>query len=68
VNDDVLKWQPVVMILEGNQRLECECGALAVFISGKHPEDGKYNQLDDVDVWCQSCWTKAVQEEEKDEE
>lgn len=67
MSEDVLKWQPVVMILEGGRRLECECGALAVFVSGKHLEGGKYNQLDNIDVWCQSCWTKAVQEE-KDHE
>lgn len=56
------KWQPVVMIV--NRRLECACGALAVFVSGKLPEDGTYNQLEEVDVWCQSCYEKMQNEEE----
>jgi hypothetical protein len=57
------KWQPVVLILGGGKRLECECGSLAVFLIGKHPDNGEYNVLDDVDCWCQSCWTKALRTE-----
>lgn len=67
MSDDVLKWQPVVMILEDGKRLECECGALAVFVSGRLVDDGKYNQLESIDVWCQPCWTKALQEEASNE-
>lgn len=51
-----IKWQPVVMIV--NKRLECKCGALAVFVNGDIPEDGEYNQLENVDVWCQICYEK----------
>jgi hypothetical protein len=56
------KWQPVVLILQG-QRLECHCGALAVFITGKVSEDD-YNCMDNVDVWCQDCFDKARKEQE----
>lgn len=56
------KWQPVVMVV--NRRLECKCGALAVFVTGKLPENEDYNQLEEVDVWCQECFSKAQQEEE----
>lgn len=53
------RWQPVVMVLD--RRLECECGALAVFVNGKVKDD-KYNALENVDVWCQDCWQKAIDE------
>lgn len=56
------RWQPVVLIL--NRRLECQCGALAVFVSGKIPMNGKYNQLEKVDVWCQTCFIEAQEEDE----
>lgn len=54
------KWQPVILIL--NRRLECKCGAIALFIVGKVVED-EYNSMEDVDVWCQDCFDKAQQEE-----
>ena len=51
------RWQPVVMVLD--DRLECECGNLAVFINGKvvHEKDD-WNCLSDVGAYCQSCWQK----------
>lgn len=55
-----IKWQPVVMIV--NRRLECQCGALAVFVSGHIPDEGEYNQLEEVDVWCQACYEKMQAE------
>lgn len=47
------RWQPVVMII--NRRLECQCGAIAVFVSGKVSESN-YNVMDDADCWCQNCY------------
>lgn len=60
------RWQPVMMVLD--KRLECKCGALAVFVSGKlesqdEDEEEKYNVLNDVDVWCQACFEKAQEED-----
>lgn len=56
------RWQPVVMVV--NRRLECKCGALAIFVTGKLSEENEdYNILEDVDVWCQSCFEKAQEEE-----
>lgn len=57
-----IKWQPVFMII--NRRLECSCGALATIVDGTIPEDGKYNDLEDVSVWCQSCYQKMQEEAE----
>lgn len=57
------KWQPVILILQG-QRLECHCGALAVFITGK-VSDKEYNSIDGVDVWCQECFDKAQKKGKK---
>ena len=50
------KWQPVIVIVRNGKRLECECGALAVVIVGNMTEH--YNQLDNVDNWCQACYLK----------
>ncbi len=57
-----LKWQPVTLVI--NTRLECRCGALAVFVTGE-AVDGEYNSLEHVDVWCQECFSKAQREEEQ---
>ena len=57
------RWQPVVMVV--NRRLECKCGALAVFITGILSEKNEeYNIMEQVDVWCQDCFDKAQEEEE----
>jgi hypothetical protein len=58
---ELTKWQPVVMIV--NKRLECKCGALGVFICGMQDENADYNELKDVDVFCQHCF-QIMQEEE----
>ena len=55
------KWQPVMLVI--NRRLECACGALAIFVTGRIDTD-EYNTLDEVDVWCQGCFKKAQEEEE----
>jgi len=55
------RWQPVMIYLRSGGRLECECGALAVVVVGTVSES--YNQLSDVDHWCQSCYIKAQREE-----
>lgn len=56
------RWQPVVMVI--NRRLECKCGALGVFVSGKLSENSEeYNILEEVDVWCQACFEKAQEED-----
>lgn len=60
MQDESVKWQPVMLVL--NRRLECECGALAIFVVGRLRPDGKYNDLEDVDVWCQACYSKAQKE------
>ena len=56
------KWQPVILILD--RRLECDCGALAIFITGTVSDD-EYNSMKDVDVWCQDCFDKAQKEAEE---
>jgi hypothetical protein len=59
---DLIKWQPVVMVM--NKRLECQCGALGIFVCGTQPENEKYNVLEDVDIFCQSCFVKMQEEED----
>lgn len=56
------KWQPVLMILRNEGRLECECGALAVIVIGDLDNNTK-DAVEGVDYWCQSCYHKAQQEE-----
>jgi hypothetical protein len=59
--DGTSGWQPVTLILKDRGRVECECGKLATVIVGRIGE--KYNQLEDVDCWCQSCYENAPVEE-----
>lgn len=56
-----IKWQPVVMIV--NKRLECQCGNLGIFIIGTIPENNQYNQLEEVDIYCQDCYIKEQEKE-----
>jgi hypothetical protein len=56
-NEQHAKWQPVMLI--ANRRLECKCGALAIFVTGTLEDDDVYTDLTQVDVWCQSCFEKA---------
>lgn len=56
VEERRIRWQPVVVVLNG--RLECQCGNLAIFVTGKIVQ-AKYNALEEVDCWCQSCFEKA---------
>lgn len=62
------KWQPLVLMLRVGDRLECKCGSLATIIVGSLPSDPEhyYNTLEDVDVWCQSCFVKAQDEAKKE--
>jgi len=60
-----VKWQPIMLIV--NHRIECDCGALAIFVilnEEERDEDGKYNW--NYTAWCQSCWKKAQEELEVD--
>lgn len=59
MSDGQTKWQPILLVLD--QRLECKCGALAIIVTGKLV-DTNYNQLEDVDCWCQECFAKAQEE------
>lgn len=55
------KWQPVMVYARKGGRIECGCGALAVIVVGTIGDS--YNQLDDVETWCQECYIKAQREE-----
>jgi len=58
-----VRWQPVVMVVD--RRVECQCGSLAVFVTGKVSDSSdEYNSLEDVDVWCQDCFTRHQEREE----
>ncbi len=52
-----MKWQPVMIITD--KRLECKCGALAIFVMLEKQEDNDF----DYTYYCQSCFEKAQEEE-----
>jgi hypothetical protein len=54
------KWQPVFVMIRGGERLECQCGALAVMVVGTVTDH--YNELTDVDHWCQACYIQNQHE------
>lgn len=54
------KWQPVMMILHGVGRLECGCGAMAIFITATVSDESKETkEFDTFEGWCQDCFKKA---------
>lgn len=58
---ELTKWQPVVVVT--NKRLECECGALAVFVTGIQGDE--HNVMEEVGVYCQPCFQRMQEEEEE---
>lgn len=58
------KWQPIMLIAE--ERLECECGALAIFLLfQRHVRDGIEGAM--CEPLCQPCFEKRHDEEEENE-
>lgn len=60
------KWQPVTLIV--NNRLECECGAMAIFIvldDMERDDTGKFTNWS-YSAWCQSCWEREQGKIESD--
>ncbi len=54
------KWQPVMLIAK--RRVECACGALAIFISLEQQERAEGKPADVLySAWCQSCWAKEIE-------
>lgn len=51
------KWQPVMLVAES--RVECKCGALAIFVTLTQDigEDGERDFR--YTAWCQECFEKA---------
>lgn len=60
-----IKWQPVTLILKGS-RLECECGAAAIFVTGRVAQK-QYNVLEEANAWCQDCFAEAQEKIMEDE-
>ena len=52
-------WQPVMLISAG--RVECDCGAKAIFIQLDDHEtrdgDNEYGYV----AWCQDCWQRETE-------
>jgi hypothetical protein len=57
----IARWQPLMVIVD--DRLECRCGALAIFATGiKTKDQTSENCLESVNFWCQECYRKAQEE------
>lgn len=55
------RWQPIMLV--ASHRVECECGALAIFVILDEEEVGEDGKHDfDYTAWCQSCFEKAQAE------
>ena len=49
------KWQPVMVVAD--RRIECACGALAIFIVLNCEDDAPDARADwGYTAWCQACW------------
>jgi len=61
-----MKWQPILCML--SKRLECICGSLAVIVVGEFSEeDGERYVLTSFTPWCQECYQKSPNKDDKDE-
>jgi hypothetical protein len=56
------KWQPVMLVKQ--DRLECSCGTLAIFVCLEESLDDEGEKLFDYTAWCQECFSKAQESEE----
>ena len=57
IDDIPHKWQPVMLVAD--RRIECACGALAIFIVlNRENEDASDATRSDwgYTAWCQACW------------
>jgi len=49
-------------MLIAKRRVECACGALAIFISHEQQERAEGKPADVLySAWCQSCWAKEIE-------
>lgn len=51
-------------MLVKQDRLECSCGTLAIFVCLEEHTDEDGEKLFDYTAWCQECFSKAQEEEE----
>ena len=51
-------WQPVLVVT--NKRLECACGAKAIFVMLDDQADGSSDWS--YDAFCQDCWERETEE------
>jgi hypothetical protein len=53
------KWQPVVAIMQDGQRLECACGAQAIFLAMKREAPDEIDSTPQLAMvaYCQPCYT-----------
>jgi hypothetical protein len=59
VRDGEARFQPVILVIEGGQRMECRCGALATFIAVQLNEEGK---IEAVCCQCHDCYCKEEEQ------
>jgi hypothetical protein len=59
------KWQPVLLVV--SRRVECQCGALAIFLvlDESIGEDGKQSLR--YNAFCQPCFAKDAEEQSNNE-
>ncbi len=60
------KWQPMVVVVTDGKRLECSCGAAAVFMTLRRPDPTSDTRLE-VSLWCQPCYEQEHNEESEEE-
>ena len=62
------KWQPVMLVAD--RRIECRCGALAIFIVlNRENEDASDATRSDwgYTAWCQACWAHEQEHAQEDD-
>lgn len=55
-------WQPVMLVVKA--RVECDCGAKAIFIQLGTPDELDADTTDTdygYVAWCQDCWARETE-------
>lgn len=61
VQEGRARFQPIILVIAGSRRLECECGALATFMNVKLDEEGR---LEGYMASCHDCYCSEEKQDE----
>jgi hypothetical protein len=58
VQEGRARFQPIILVIAGSKRLECDCGAIATFLNVKLNDEGT---IEGYMPSCHDCYCKEEQ-------